>query len=134
LITKDGTIGVARIVESDHVFSIFVSVALMKMVLPEIAPFVALCINSETIRDTIIPKGAALKHLHLVDLRKLPLPLPPLPEQHRIVTKVNALMALCDQLEASLIAADDTRRRLLEALLAEALAPHDEERELEAAE
>jgi type I restriction enzyme S subunit len=133
LITKDGTIGVARVVESDRVFSIFVSVALVKMVLPEIAPFLTLCINSETVRDMIIPKGAALKHLHLIDLRKLPLPLPPLAEQRRIVTKVYELMELCDRLEASLTTADDTQRRLLEALLAEALAP-DDERELEAAE
>jgi type I restriction enzyme S subunit len=32
-------------------------------------------------------------------------------------------MALCDRLEASLDAADATRSRLLDALLAEALAP-----------
>src|SRR5262249_1083946 len=125
LITKDGTIGVARVVETDRAFSIFVSVALVKMVLVEIAPFFALCINSETIRDTIIPKGRALKHLRLVDLRKLPLPLPPLAEQHRIVAKVDELMALCDRLEASLVTAADTRRRLLDALLAEALTPVD---------
>jgi type I restriction enzyme, S subunit len=42
-------------------------------------------------------------------------------------------MALCDRLEVSLATADETRRLLLEALLAEALAP-DDERELEAAE
>ncbi len=42
-------------------------------------------------------------------------------------------MALCDKLEASLTAAADTRLRLLDALLAEALAP-DEDRLLEAAE
>jgi type I restriction enzyme, S subunit len=59
--------------------------------------------------------------------------IPPLAEQHRIVAKVDELMALCDRLEASLTTTDDTRRRLLEALLAEALAP-DDERELEAAE
>jgi type I restriction enzyme, S subunit len=133
LITKDGTIGVARIVQDDRVFSIFVSVALVKMVLPAIADFFTLCINSNAIRDTIIPKGAALKHLHLVDLRKLPLPVPPLAEQRRIIAKVHELMALCDSLEASLTTGDYTRHRLLEALLAEALAP-DEERELEAAE
>ncbi|MFQ8432900.1 restriction endonuclease subunit S [Amaricoccus sp. W119] len=133
LITKDGTIGVSRIVDTDRAFSIFVSVALIKMVIPGIAPFLTLCINSDVVRDTIIPKGAALKHLHLVDLRNLPLPLPPLPEQHRIISKVDALMALCDQLEASLTATAATRRRLLDALLAEALAP-TEDRELEAAE
>jgi type I restriction enzyme S subunit len=39
------------------------------------------------------------------------------------VAKVNELMALCDGLEVSLTAADTTRRRLLEALLHEALEP-----------
>ena len=53
----------------------------------------------------------------------LPIPLPPLAEQHRIVSKVNELMALCDRLEASLAIGDDTRCRLLDALLHEALEP-----------
>lgn len=49
--------------------------------------------------------------------------LPPLAEQHRIVVKVDTLMALCDRLEAALTTADTTRARLLEALLHEALDP-----------
>jgi type I restriction enzyme S subunit len=49
--------------------------------------------------------------------------LPPPAEQHRIVAKVDALMALCDRLEAALTTADTTRQRLLEALLQEALTP-----------
>jgi type I restriction enzyme S subunit len=64
---------------------------------------------------------------------RLPIPLPPLSEQHRIVAKVDELMALCDRLEASLSASAATRPRLLDALLAEALAPA-EDREMEAAE
>lgn len=56
-------------------------------------------------------------------IEQTPIPLPPLTEQHRIVAKVDELMALCDRLEASLTAATATRRRLLDALLAEALAP-----------
>ena len=42
-------------------------------------------------------------------------------------------MALCDRLEESLAATAAIRRRLLDALLAEALAPVDD-RDLEAAE
>ena len=59
--------------------------------------------------------------------------LPPVPEQCRIVAKVDALMALCDRLETSLTATAETRGRLLDALLAEALAP-TATRELMAAE
>ncbi len=51
------------------------------------------------------------------------IPIPPLAEQHRIVAKVDALMALCDRLEAALTTTDTTRTRLLEALLHEALEP-----------
>lgn len=96
------------------------------MVLPAIAPFLTLCINAGVIRDTIIPKGAALKHLHLVDLRKLPLPVAPLTEQRRIVEKVGKLMALCDRLEACLRSEDERRSGLLTAILSEALRPAEE--------
>jgi type I restriction enzyme S subunit len=54
-------------------------------------------------------------------LEEIPIPLPPLAEQHRIVSRVDELMALCDQLELQLSQADQQRRRLLEAVLAEAL-------------
>ena len=56
-----------------------------------------------------------------------------LAEQHRIVAKVDELMALCDRLEASLTISDQSRTRLLEATLAEALTPASIS-EMEAAE
>jgi type I restriction enzyme, S subunit len=77
--------------------------------------------------------GAGKPGLNLDNIRSLSIPFPPLAEQHRIVAKVDALMALCDRLEASLTATAATRRRLFDALLAEALTPA-EDRELEAAE
>lgn len=73
----------------------------------------------------------SMKNVSRDVILSLPFPLPPLAEQHRIVARVDALMALCDRLEASLTAAAATRHRLLDALLAEALAPADD-RELEA--
>lgn len=76
---------------------------------------------------------ATMPKINQTTLVSLPIPLPPLAEQHRIVAKVDALMALCDRLDASLTATAATRRRLLDALVAEALA-RVEDRELEAAE
>jgi type I restriction enzyme, S subunit len=87
--------------------------------------------ESSTIRT--YGKGASQGNLNLGLIRTFKIPLPPLAEQRRIAAKVDALMALCDRLEASLTATTAIRRRLLDALLAEALAPA-EDRELEAAE
>jgi restriction endonuclease S subunit len=53
----------------------------------------------------------AQPNMSLTDAREFTIPLPPLAEQHRIVAKVDALMALCDRLEASLATAATTRRR-----------------------
>ncbi|MGE9271085.1 MAG: restriction endonuclease subunit S [Verrucomicrobiales bacterium] len=74
----------------------------------------------------------AMPKINQAALSNILIPLPPLAEQHRIVAKVDALMALCDRLAAALATADSTRARLLEALLHEALEPGNEA--LEAAE
>ena len=79
------------------------------------------------------PLGMTVQHLRVGGVETLLIPLPPLGEQHRIVARVDALMALCDRLEAALRAADNTRARLLEALLADALNPASMH-EMEAAE
>ena len=70
---------------------------------------------------TACATGIAQKTVPLSGLRRLLIPIPPLAEQHRIVTRADELIALCDRLEASLSTGDDTRRRLLDALLHEVL-------------
>jgi type I restriction enzyme S subunit len=67
--------------------------------------------------------GAGKPGLNLDNIRSLRLHLPPLAEQRRILAKVDELMALCDRLEAQLATAQRESRRLLEAVLHEALAP-----------
>jgi len=66
--------------------------------------------------------GAGKPGLNLDNIRSLNVPLPPLAEQHRIVAKVDELTAVCDRLEAQLTTAQTDSRRLLEAVLHEALA------------
>jgi type I restriction enzyme, S subunit len=96
--------------------------------------FVVLSLNAPPTRTQIeaYGKGTTRFRVSTGHLKTVVLPVPPLAEQHRIVVKVDELMALCDRLEASLVETDEIRRRLLEALLAEALTP-DEERGIEAA-
>ena len=63
-----------------------------------------------------------MQNLNQSILLSLVVGLPPLAEQHRIVAKVDELMLLCDQVEAQLTTAQTEKRRLLEAVLHEALA------------
>jgi type I restriction enzyme S subunit len=78
-------------------------------------------IHDEVVKESERTAGQTGVRLPL--LNSFVVGVPPLAEQHRIVAKVNELMALCDRLEASLTTSDQTRTRLLEATLAEALAP-----------
>ena len=63
----------------------------------------------------------AMPKINQESLSKIAVPVPPLPEQYRIVAKVDELMALCDQLEASLATAQTETSRLLESVLHHAL-------------
>ena len=74
-----------------------------------------------TIDFTKYQAGTAVPALQQGTLESIPVGLPPLAEQQRIVAKVDELMALCDRLEKKLAGGDDTRRRLLDALLHEVL-------------
>ena len=61
--------------------------------------------------------------LHRIEASAIPVP--PLTEQRHIVSKVNELMALCDELESRLAHASDTRHAFLEATLQAALSQRE---------
>lgn len=93
--------------------------------LPGTSAFLALTLKATGFQELAWSK-AGTGTLPIISKGKweiLPVPVPPLAEQHRIVAKVDELMALCDQLEASLTAGDETRSRLLETVLHDALEP-----------
>lgn len=86
--------------------------------------YLFLWINSPHFNDQIDPgRSNGVPHISSKQVEAAEIYVPPLAEQYRIVAKVDALMALCDRLEAALTTADTTRARLLEALLHEALDP-----------
>jgi len=63
--------------------------------------------------------GLTMLHMTKVKMERWPLLLPPRVEQHRIVAKVDELMALCDQLEQQLTQSRADGQRLLQSILAE---------------
>jgi len=97
LVSKDGTLGLARYVDTDRDFSIFVSVALLK---PDRnlldGQFLAFYIRSqlfwEHVRKT--SAGSALKHIHLKDFKSAPFPDIVIDEQRFHVKHLEALEAL----------------------------------------
>ncbi len=66
----------------------------------EFLRYLEIYINSIDLKPYLT--GMAQPKLNQAKLNSISVPLPPLAEQHRIVEKVDRLMALCDQLEAQL--------------------------------
>jgi type I restriction enzyme S subunit len=124
LLGRIGTLGKPVVVDTDQEFSLFVSVGLIRLAGGFISPaFVRDVLDSPHAQcefDRIKVGGAThTNKLNLGDLQEILIPLPPLPEQRRIVDKVDELMALCDELEAKL-----TRARTKAEHLASAVVHH----------
>jgi type I restriction enzyme S subunit len=103
-----GTIGENRLVDDSREFLASYSCCVIKTLLGFIDPNYQFCFSiSECCRAQA--KAAENKttqaNVGIKSIQEFAVPLPPLPEQHRIVAKVDELMALCDQLAARLKAA-----------------------------
>ena len=64
---------------------------------------------------------AGQDNISVTKSRSILLPTPPLAEQHRIVAKVDELMAICDQLKEKLKQSQETQVQLTDALVDRAL-------------
>lgn len=85
--------------------------------------FLEMVLNSPLISQIAKQKttGGAAPRINVATVKAYPIPLPPLPDQRRIVAKVQKLMALCDRLEATLTVTREESTHLLEAVLYHAL-------------
>lgn len=115
LVSKDGTIGVPCPVTTDHQFSIFVSVALLKRNEELIdKDFLVEQFRTDSVQSQIraSSKGIAIRHLHLEDFRRLVFVVPDLDLQQHFARQISAVDKLrmvcraslteCDALFASL--------------------------------
>ena len=125
LYTLVGSYGIPVVVRDNRPFCVQRHIGILRPSNFIDVGFLARAMESRLVFEqaTACATGIAQKTVPLSGLRRLLILLPPLAEQHRIAAKVDVLMALCDRLETSLTTGDDTRCRLLGALLIEALEP-----------
>ena len=125
LLCRIGTLGRPTIVDTNIAFSLFVSVGLLK--LPKtvkIQNYLHRVLSSPMMYeqyDKIKAGGSHTNKLNLGEIPKLLIPLPPISEQHRIVAKVDALMALCDQLKTRIQKANQQQQAIADALVGQAV-------------
>jgi type I restriction enzyme S subunit len=118
LYIKDGaTTGIVTVNNLDEPFSMLSSVALLKLAGGVYNRLLVNFLRSPFFYDQMREqmKGAAITRVTLKRMAPVPIPLPPLAEQHRIVAKVDELMALCDRLEAAQAERETRRTRLVAA-------------------
>lgn len=102
LISKDGTIGVPCLVDTDRAFSFFVSVALIKPKREMLdGEFLTWVIRAPYLQERISARsrGDMIRHLVLREIRDLIIPVPPLIEQRRLVRELSELQAEVDVLK-----------------------------------
>jgi type I restriction enzyme S subunit len=86
--------------------------------------YLFLWLHSPHFTDQIDPgRSNGVPHISSKQVESAEIFVPPLAEQRRMIAKIDELMALCDRLEAQLASARSESRRLLEAVLHEALGP-----------
>jgi len=122
LISKDGTLGVVRLIQTDKVFSVFVSVAVVKPVMYATSKYLAIAFESPVLQRQMVPKGSGLQHIHLEDLRADCVPLPSLSEQARIVAEVDRHLSILLGVEAEVDANLQRAKSLRQATLSKAFA------------
>jgi len=124
LYIKDGaTTGIGTINSLSEPFSMLSSVALLKPSLGIKNTYLLKTMVAPLFYDEMRAgmTGVAITRVTLSKLNDAIIPLPPLAEQHRIVAKVDELMALCNTLKARLADAQAIQLHLADAIVEQAV-------------
>lgn len=123
LLTKGGTTGIATVVTTEREFSVWVHVAVLKVVDELVDPFYlrdALSTPFAYVQSQAQTHGVGNQDLGLTRMVHIALPLPPIAEQVEIVRRIQAAFKVADRLEARYNKATTLVDRLTQSVLAQA--------------
>ena len=132
LLAKNGTIGKAALVDRNIEFDVYVTLAVIRLFKNYISPqYIHKIIESKYIQDFFKgeQKGIGVPNLHLENIRKTLVPLPPQSEQKRISETVEILLELVDSIESDKIDLSNlikqTKAKILDLAIKGKLVPQD---------
>ncbi len=65
--------------------------------------------------------GSTVKHLRVGAVEELNIPLPPIAEQHRIVSRIDELMTICDKLKSQITSANQLQQKIADVVIGQAI-------------
>lgn len=125
LLAKNGTTGVAALVDREVTFDIYVSLALLRPLIGIYPNYLLYFVNSSAAKLQFNKRlrGIGVPNLHLNEIREVTIPLPPFEEQIRIVAEIEKQLAKTKQIKEHIIANQLATQQLLKALLHGAFEP-----------
>lgn len=115
LIAKNGTTGIAAVVDTDEIFDIYVSLALLRLKPNNNVYYIWAAVNSNEVKaqfDASL-KGIGVPNLHLGEIKKTRIIVPPLPLQNQFA----AFVAQVDKTKAAVQSALDKAQLLFDSLM-----------------
>lgn len=120
LFTTEAPLGNAAIIDLNDKFALAQRSICFQWHIPEISPFMLIQILAKPFQSQLNDQstGMTATGIKAAKLKEIPVILPPILEQKKVVARVKELMSLCDQLEQQSLTSLDAHSQLVETLLA----------------
>jgi type I restriction enzyme S subunit len=124
LFTTEAPLGNVAVIDIEENFALAQRVICFKLHDQAVGSFLKIVLMSDQVQKQLINSatGMTAAGIKASKLKEIPVPLPPLAEQHRIVAKVDELMALCDRLKSRITDARQLQQTLADVLVEQAVA------------
>ncbi|MBI1916487.1 MAG: restriction endonuclease subunit S [Planctomycetes bacterium] len=122
VVVRSGNAGVACVIPSNLLEANCADLVIVRPGTRLDSQYAAIFLNSSAAKTHVEAEkvGIAQGHFNIGSMRKTPLPLPPVVEQHEIIRRVEALFALADSIETRVAATTRSAEKLPQAILAKA--------------
>jgi type I restriction enzyme S subunit len=123
LFTTEAPLGNIAIVDIAEKFALAQRVICFQLHDQAIGTYLKIAVMSEQVQEQLInaATGMTATGIKASKLKEIPVPIPPLAEQHRIVAKVDELMALCDQLKSRITDSNQLQKKMADVLVEQAI-------------